>query len=232
MTDLRATPPIKDWPDEDRPRERLFRFGPHSLSDAELIAIMLRTGDATSGKNALEIARAVLEKFGGLRSLAGRESQELCTIQGIGPVKAAQLAAAIELGRRLEAPDIERVSFTSSVDVARYFTPRLRDLKKEVFIVLLLDARNRLIRPVTISEGSLTASIVHPREVFKPAILESAAAVIFLHNHPSGDPAPSQDDLKITSQLVEAGRMIDIRVLDHIIIGHRNFVSLAGKGLI
>jgi DNA repair protein RadC len=232
MTGLGAVTTIKDWPDEERPRERLFRFGAHTLSDAELVAILLRTGDAASGQNALDMARALLNRFGGLRGLAGREVQELCRMQGMGFVKAAQVAAAIEIGRRLEAPDIDRVSFTSSVDVARYFSPRLRDLKKEVFIVLLLDARNRLIRSVTVSEGSLTSSIVHPREVFKPAILESAASVIFLHNHPSGDPAPSQDDLKITAQLVEAGRLIDIRVLDHIIIGHRSFVSLAGKGLI
>ena len=146
--------------------------------------------------------------------------------------EAAQIAAAVEIGRRLEAPPLDRVSFISSTDVAQYFIPRLRDLHKEVFMVLLLDARNCLIRGVTISVGSLTASIVHPREVFKPAILDSAASVIFIHNHPSGDPTPSQDDLKITSQLVEAGRMIDIRVLDHIIIGRGSFTSLAGKGFI
>lgn len=228
MTELQTVTPIKDWPDEDKPRERLFKFGVHTLSDAELVAILLRTDDAT--RNALDMARVLLRQFGGLRRLAGREVQELCAIRGVGPVKTAQLAAAVEIGRRLEAPDIDRVSFTSSADVSRYFSPRLRDLKKEVFLVLLLDARNRLIRAVTVSEGSLTASIVHPREVFKPAILESAAAVLFLHNHPSGDPTPSQDDLKITTQLVEAGRMIDIRVLDHIIIAHKGYVSLAGKG--
>lgn len=232
MTESRSVVAIKDWPQDDRPRERLVKYGARTLSDAELVAILLRTGDSSAGRNALDIARELLQRFGGLRNLASRDVRELCSVQGIGLVKAAQVAAAIELGRRLEAPDIERVAFGSSTDVAHYFLPRLRDLRKEVFLVLLLDARNKLIKEVTVSEGSLTASIVHPREVFKPAILESAASVIFIHNHPSGDPTPSQDDLKITAQLVEAGRMIDIRVLDHIILGHRTFTSLASKGLI
>ena len=232
MTELHTVMGIKEWAEDDRPRERLIKFGAMSLTDTELLAILLRTGDSTTGRNALDIARDLLNHFGGLRQLACREMQELCTIKGVGQVKAAQVAAAIEIGRRLEAPDIERVAFGSSSDVAHFFMPRLRDHRKEVFIVLLLDARNRLIKEVSVSEGSLTASIVHPREVFKPAILESAASVIFLHNHPSGDPTPSQDDLKITRQLVEAGRMIDIRVLDHIILGDSTYTSLASKGLI
>lgn len=232
MTEMRSIVTIKEWPEDDRPREKLIKCGTSVLSDAELLAILLRTGDAATGRNALDIARDLLKRFGGLRNVAGREVRELCEVSGIGPVKAAQVKAAVEVGRRLEGPDVDRVAFGSSTDVANYFLPRLRDLKKEVFKVLLLDARNKLIKEVTISEGSLTASIVHPREVFKPAILESAAAVIFVHNHPSGDPTPSQDDLKITAQLVEAGRMIDIRVLDHIIVGHRTFTSLASKGLI
>lgn len=232
MTELRSVIAIKDWPSDDRPRERLVKYGAGVLSDAELVAILLRTGDAATGRNALDIARDLLHHFGGLRDLASREIRELCTVQGIGQVKAAQVIAAIEIGRRLEAPDIERIAFGSSTDVADYYLPRLRDMRKEMFVVLLLDARNKLIKEAIVSEGSLTASIVHPREVFKPAILESAASVIFLHNHPSGDPTPSQDDLKITAQLVEAGRMIDIRVLDHIILGNRTFTSLASKGLI
>ena len=232
MTELQAGLAIKDWPEEDRPRERLMKSGVHTLSDSELLALLIRTGDASQGKNALEITRALLRHVGGLHRLADRNIRELCLVRGVGPVKAAQIAAAVEIGRRLEAPPLDRVSFISSTDVAQYFIPRLRDLHKEVFMVLLLDARNCLIRGVTISVGSLTASIVHPREVFKPAILDSAASVIFIHNHPSGDPTPSQDDLKITSQLVESGRMIDIRVLDHIIIGRGSFTSLAGKGFI
>lgn len=232
MTEPRTLITVKDWPTDDRPRERLIKYGAHTLSDTELIALLLRTGDAATGRNVLDIARDLLTVSGGLRQLAGREIQELCRTPGVGLAKAAQIHAAVEIGRRLEAPDIDRVAFSSSTDVANFFMPRLRDLKREIFKVLLLDARNRLIRDVTVSEGSLTASIVHPREVFRPAILESAASVIFLHNHPSGDPTPSKDDLKITAQLVDAGNMLDIRVLDHIILGHRTFTSLAGKGLL
>jgi len=232
MTELQTVIGIKDWAEGDRPRERLVKFGPMSLTDTELLAILLRTGDSKTGRNALVIARDLLMHFGGLRQLPRREIKEFCSIKGVGQVKAAQVVAAIEVGRRLEAPDIERVAFGSSSEVAQLYMPRLRDHRKEVFMVLLLDARNRLIKEVTVSEGSLTASIVHPREVFKPAILESAASVLFLHNHPSGDPTPSQEDLNITRQLVEAGRMIDIRVLDHIIVGDHTFTSLAGKGLI
>lgn len=232
MTELQTESAINHWPEEDRPRERLMKNGAPALSDAELLALLIRTGTGFQGKNALDIARMILQFVGGLHRLACCDIRELCNVQGVGPAKAAQIIAAVEIGRRLEAPPLDRVSFVSSSDVARYFIPRLRDLQREMFIVLLLDARNGLIRGVTVSTGSLTASIVHPREVFKPAILDSAASVIFIHNHPSGDPTPSQDDLKITAQLVEAGRLIDIRVLDHIIIGRGTFTSLAGKGLI
>ena len=232
MTDLQGVTPIRDWPEDEKPRERLLKYGIHTLSDTELIALLLRTGNGAGGRDVIEISRQLLQHFGGLRHLASRELSELCQVSGVGPVKAAQIASAIEIGRRLEAQDMEQKSFVSSTDVARYFMPRLRDLRKEIFMVLMLDARNCLIRGVTVSVGSLTASIVHPREVFKPAILDSAASVIFVHNHPSGDPTPSQDDLKITAQLVDAGQMIDIKVLDHIIIGRKSFTSLAGKGLI
>ena len=166
MTELQAGLAIKDWPEEDRPRERLIKSGAHTLSDSELLALLIRTGDPSQGKNALEITRALLQHVGGLHRLADRNVRELWRVHGIGPVKAAQIAAAVEIGRRLEAPPLDRVSFVSSTDVAQYFIPRLRDLDKEVFMVLLLDARNCLIRGVTTSVGSLTASIVHPREVF------------------------------------------------------------------
>ena len=194
------------------------------VSDTDLVSKIagLSEGDA----------HEVLDRVGGLRHLATTDHEALVGMPGVGPTKAERIMAAVEIGRRLEAIDIDQKSFVSSTDVARYFMPRMRDLRKEIFMVLLLDARNTLIRGVTVSVGSLTASIVHPREVFKPAILESAASVIFVHNHPSGDPTPSQDDLKITAKLVEAGVMIDIKVLDHIIIGRKSFTSLAGKGLI
>ena len=195
-----------------------------TVSDTDLLA---RIGGLSR-----DDAHEVLDRVGGLRHLATTDLEVLVDLPGVGPATAERLLAAVELGRRLEAQDLEQKSFVSSTDVARYFMPRMRDLRKEIFMVLMLDARNCLIRGVTVSVGSLTASIVHPREVFKPAILSSAASVIFVHNHPSGDPTPSQDDLKITAQLVDAGAMMDIKVLDHIIIGRKTFTSLAGKGLI
>ena len=223
---------IKDWPKDDQPLQKLVQSGTTGLSDAELIAILLRTGHKPTDQTALDIARRLIMQYRGLHHLAGRETSELCHVTGITQTKATQLLAAIELGKRVNTPVMERVEFGSSSDVAKYYIPRMRDRKQEVFKVVLLDARNKLIKEVTVSEGSLTASIVHPREVYRAAIIECAASVIFVHNHPSGSPEPSQDDLKITTQLVEAGRFIDIRVLDHIIVGNRTFTSLASKGLI
>ena len=223
---------IRDFPDDDQPLNKLMRSGAASLTDAELLSILIRTGNRSTGENALDLARSLLTWFGGLAKIPGREWAELKAVPGIGKAKAAALVVAFELSKRIESGTQERVNFSSSTDVAQYFIPRMRDLKKEQFVVLLLDARNRLIKSVIVSEGSLTASIVHPREIYRPAILESAASVIFLHNHPSGDPTPSEDDLRITTQLVEAGRFLDIRVLDHIVLGHSTFTSLAGKGLI
>ena len=223
---------IRDWPREDQPVERLLMHGPGILSTTELVAILLQPAHRKADQNALELAREIILTFSGAHELAGRDAGELCRLPGMNRMKAAVLKAAVELGKRISTPDIERVAFGSSTDVAQYYLPRLRDLKHEIFKVLLLDARNQLIKDVTVSEGSLTASIVHPREVFKQAVIESAASVIFIHNHPSGDPTPSNDDLNITAQLVSAGRMIDIRVLDHIIIGNSTFTSLASKGMI
>ena len=231
MTVVKTALAIRDWPKDDQPDEKLKRWGVQNLSDAELLALLLRTGNGSLGMNILDVARQFLVQCGGLHALSGREFRELSQIAGIGQTKAMQILCAVELSKRIQTPKIEEVAFNSSAEVANYFMPRLRDLKKEIFIVILLDARNKLIKVETVSEGSLTASIVHPREVFKPAILESAASVIFIHNHPSGDPTPSQDDLKVTNQLVEVGRLMDIRVLDHVIVGSRNFTSLAGKGL-
>lgn len=232
MTVLHPVQTIKDWPKDDQPQEKLRHQGLTVLSDAELLALLLRTGHAATGQNALDLARALLIRFGGLCHLAGREVCEFCVVPGIGPVKAAQILAAIELGKRLDTPDPDRIAFGSSTEVANYFIPRMRDLKKEVFKVLLLDARNKLIKEVTVSEGSLTASLAHPRETFRAAILECAASVIVVHNHPSSCVEPSQEDLAITKQLMDAGKLIDIRVLDHIIVGHRTFTSFASKGLI
>ena len=228
MTSLKSVCTIREYPPQDQPHARMHRHGANTLTDTELLAMVIRRG--TTGCNAIDVARDLLQRFGGLHSLGGRQIAELCKVPGIGPVKAGQIMVMVEMSKRLDP--IDRISFLSSADVAKHYMPQFHHTQQEVFTVLILDARNRLIREHRASEGSLTASIVHPREVFKLAIIESAASVIFLHNHPSGDPTPSQDDIKITKQLVDAGKIIDIRVLDHIILGYHKFTSLSGKGLI
>jgi DNA repair protein RadC len=224
---------IKDWPEAERPREKLLAAGAESLSDAELLALILRTGDAASHCNALDHARHLLTRFGGLRSLAQATIAELCEIKGIGPAKAAELHAVFHLGRRFRDTVLEPgMLFSTAREVFSHYHETLRDLKRERFIAILLDNKNRIIRDVQISEGSLTASIVHPREVFVPVVRESAAAVLFVHNHPSGDPEPSREDLDITTRLRQAGELMGVRVLDHIIIGSNRYVSLADRGLL
>lgn len=220
---------IAYWPESERPRERLLSKGPDALSDAQLLAILLRTGRRDS--SAVQVAMELLRHVGGLGGLVKSGVEELCSIEGVGPAKAAQLKAALELGRRsLATPLSTGMRVSSSADLFRHFYPILRDRKQELFKVVLLDAKNAVIKETTISEGSLTVSIVHPREVFASAIRESAAAVIFLHNHPSGDPTPSQDDHRLTDRLVAAGRLLGISVLDHVIIGDGRYVSFADEG--
>lgn len=173
----------------------------------------------------------LLYRLDGLQGLSNRSVEELCRTSGIGPAKAAQLKAAIELGKRvLAAPLSSGTRIASSADLFRHYYPLLRDLRREVFKVLLLDAKHAVIREATVSEGSLTVSVVHPREVFNLAVRESAAAVIFLHNHPSGDPTPSEEDRTLTARLVAAGDLIGIQVLDHLIIGDGRYTSFADRG--
>src|ERR1051326_8175857 len=203
--------PIKDWPEEDRPREKLLQRGPENLTEAELIAILLRTGN--TGQSA-QIA-------------------EMAAVKGIGPAKSAQLKAGLELGRRLARQKWETGrALKSAEDVYRDFSDRLGKQKREMFYVVLLTNKNKKIREVKISEGSLTASLVHPREVFNPVIRESAAAVIFVHNHPSGDPAPSPEDIDITKRLKQVGEVMGVRVLDHVVIGHGRYYSFSDKGML
>jgi DNA repair protein RadC len=222
---------IRGWPESERPRERLFREGPEALTDAQLLAILLRVGWPAS--SAIQVAMDLLRQARGVQGLAHRGCEELCRVAGIGPAKVAQLKAAIELGKRvLAAPLSTGAQIGSSADLSQHYFPRLRDLKHEVFKTILLDARHTIIRDVTVSEGSLTLSIVHPREVFNLAVRESAAAVIFLHNHPSGDPQPSMEDRDLTARLVAAGDVLGIRVLDHLIIGDGRYVSFADQGWI
>jgi DNA repair protein RadC len=226
------TQPIKEWPESDRPREKLIEKGPETLSNAELLAIILRTGDASTGQSALDYGRVLMTQFGeSLRQLEEASVQEICATKGIGPAKAAQIKAALELGKRFAEEEIKRgEQFRSSADVFNHYREHLSGLKKEEFHVLLLDAKNRKIRDVRVSEGSLTSSLVHPREVFNPVIRESAAAVILVHNHPSGDPSPSQEDLHITRRLREIGEVMGVRVLDHIVIGKGKYVSFVDDG--
>ena len=220
---------IQLWPEEERPRERLFRSGPGSLSDAELLAILLHVG--RKDRSAVELARDVLAQLGGLRNLANRGVRELCEVNGIGPAKSAQLLAGIELGKRVLATPLSTgTRIGGSRDLFAHYAPLLRDLRHEIFKVILLDAKHTIIRDATVSEGSLTLSIVHPREVFNLAVRESAAAVIFLHNHPSGDPQPSPEDRELTARLVAAGNLLGIRVLDHLVVGDHAYVSFADRG--
>lgn len=223
---------IKDWPEDERPREKLLKRGPDTLTDAELLALILRTGDAVSGRSALDLGRELLLKFGDLRSIAAATPAEICLIKGTGPAKAACIKAALELavrfrGRRLESHE----RYTSPQQVFEHYHYTYRDRRKEYFLALLLDGKNRVIREVRVSEGSLNQSIVHPREVFSQAVRDSAAAVILVHNHPTGDPSPSREDLEITRRLREAGELMGIKVLDHIIIGDDAFLSFVTQGL-
>lgn len=229
MTMTEAHRGIGKWPATERPRERLLAKGPEVLSDAQLLAIVLRTGRRES--SAVQVAMELLQRVGGLASLARSGVDELCTIPGIGPAKVAQLRAALELGKRaLAIPLSTGTKISSSSDLFQHFHPLVRDLKHEIFKVILLDAKNMVIKETTVSEGSLTLSIVHPREVFALAVRESAAGVIFLHNHPSGDPTPSLEDRQLTDRLVAAGAVLGIRVLDHMVVGDGRYKSFADEG--
>ena len=221
---------ISRWPKKERPRERLLQHGPQPLTEAELLGILL--GKGTRKKTAIDLARELLDQYESLQKLFSRSPSELMKVKGIGSAKAAILSAAFELVRRLQSQkDIPKPSFKRSLEVANHYLPLMRDLRKEVFRVLLLNRANRLIKEVTISEGTLEASSVHPRDVFREAILEPAAGIILIHNHPSGNPTPSEEDLRITKQLVEAGRLLGIKVYDHIILAGESYRSLADEGL-
>jgi len=225
---------IKCWPEAERPREKLMQRGVSALSDAELLALILRCGDAACGRSALDLGRDLMLRFKSLRSLADASCSEIQQVKGIGPAKATCVLASLDLARRIrdkEGRPIESFTrFTSASQVFEHLNHEFRDRHKEQFLALLLDGKNRIISRALISEGSLNQSIVHPREVFNVAVRQSAAAMILLHNHPTGDPAPSPEDVEVTRRLSEAGQLMGIRVLDHIIIGEDVFYSFAENG--
>ena len=221
---------IRELPTDERPRERLINFGADALSTAELLAILLRTG--TEQRSAIGLADYLLSLNAGIRGIAGMTIEEMSQIHGIGPAKAAQIKAAIEFGRRLVAASPEeRTKIRTPRDVYNLIGPALREEKREHFIALLLDTKGGVLRQRTISIGDLSSSLVHPREVFVEAIRHSAASMIVAHNHPSGDPAPSPEDAQVTRRLIEAGELLGIEVLDHVVLGDNRWVSLKEKGL-
>ncbi|WP_264738678.1 RadC family protein [Cytobacillus firmus] len=220
---------IKDFPQDERPRERFVQNGPQSLSNHELIAILLRTG--TKDESVLQLANRLLTHFEGLRLLKDASLDEITAIKGIGSVKAIQLLAAVEIGRRISNLTYDdRYIIRSPEDGANYVMHDMRFLSQEHFVCLYLNTKNQVMHKQTIFIGSLNASIVHPREVFKEAFRRSAASIICIHNHPSGDPTPSREDIEVTKRLAESGKIIGIDVLDHLIIGENKFVSLKEKG--
>ncbi len=225
---------IKEWPADERPREKMQKNGAAGLSDAELLALVIRSGDPGTKQSAIDLGRELIQHFSGnLRELAVADLSEICAIKGMGLAKATSVKAAFALASRFQARKLERFDrFTSPQQVFDYFHHEFRDSRKEYFLVLLLDGKNRIIRRVQISEGSLNQSIVHPREVYLPAVKESAAAIILVHNHPTGDPAASSEDIAITRRLKEAGEIMGIKVLDHIIVGDGEYLSFVERGLL
>lgn len=222
---------IKDYPAGERPRERLERLGPAALSNVELLTILIGSGGP--GASADLLARRILAAHPSLRGLASAPLSEIRALPGIGAANAARLAAACELGGRLQRERRgRRVVLSSPRAVWRHLAYELRDRDRERFLALCLNARNELVRETVVSMGSLNASIVHPREVFKPALACSAAAIVIVHNHPSGDPAPSREDQEVTQALSEAGQLLDIPLHDHVIIGADSYYSFRDGGLL
>lgn len=223
---------VKELPLDDRPREKLLMRGAQNLSDAELVAILLRTGK--KGNSVIEIARELIQTEGNLAMLATKSVDSLQKVSGIGKDKAATLAAAFELSRRIlsQSKWFSDQKVTSPQDIADIFIPLLRDDNKERFIVVCLNSSNKIIKHETISIGNLNSSVVHPREIFKVAIDNSSASIILIHNHPSGNPEPSNEDISITKKIVESGKILDIPVFDHLIIAGETYTSFVEKRLI
>jgi DNA repair protein RadC len=223
-------PMIRDLPSGERPRERLMHYGAQAVSSAELLAIIIRTG--SGGESVLRLAERLLAAFDGLTGVARASLTELQQVKGIGPAKAVEIKAALELGRRLlaTAPE-ERPVVSSPADAANLLMSEMSLLEKEHLRVILLDTRNRVISTPTVYIGSLNTSVIRIAELFRPAIKQNAAAIIVAHNHPSGDPSPSPEDVRVTREIVKAGKLLSIELLDHVIIGRNRFVSLKEREL-
>jgi DNA repair protein RadC len=223
---------ITDWPEQDRPREKLMNLGAENLSSAELLAILIANG--TRKLSALDLGKALIKKFRSLENLSQASIEELQMLEGIGPAKAITLLASFQLSRNMtrEMAENQIKYFKSPDDVAAIFIPKLGHLKQEVFSIALLDSGGKYIYSRDITRGTINASLIHPREVFRVAIKEAAASIILVHNHPSGQLEPSKEDLSVTGQLVETGELVGIPVKDHLIIAGNKFISLREKGYI
>ncbi len=227
---MTTTPPLRELPPEARPRERLLAEGPELLGTRELLAVLLRSG--VCGTSSLHLADQLLRRFGDLRGLARARPEELSAVPGVGPAKAATLLAAFELARRLQGPDpASRPTIRSAQDAAAVLASRMAHRDQEHFWVLLLNTRHEVVGIVETSRGGLNAASVEPREVFREAIRRGAYAIIAAHNHPSGDPEPSPDDVRLTQALSKAGALLGVRVLDHLVMGEGRFVSLRERGV-
>ena len=223
---------VRDLPLSERPRERLLKLGSEALSAQEILALIL--GRGIKGESVMVTSQKLLTRFGNLKGIANASVEELTEIKGVGLAKAAQIKAVLELSKRLEgdAGERQKPMVKSPEDVVKVVKSQLKGKKKEHFLVLCLDTRNRLINCKPVSMGSLDTSIVHPREVFKEAVSSSAASVIFVHNHPSGDPEPSKEDIELTKRLAKAGEIVGIEVLDHIVVCDRSYLSLKASDLL
>lgn len=217
---------VKEMPEQNRPRERFLKYGPQTLSDAELMAIILRTG--TIQENVIDMSNRLIKEYS-LEKLFDCSLKELQEIKGIGPSKAMQILAMAELGKRYSQTKFTTKFFSSASKVYEFMREKLEDKKQENFVVMLLNNRNYLIDDILITKGVLNASIIDPREIFKPAIKHSASRIILVHNHPSGDSSPSKEDIEVTKNIIEAGELLGIKVLDHVIIGKNSYWSWKEK---
>ena len=230
MTDPIHSTGVREMPEEERPRERLAQAGPEALRDAELLAILFRTGTRSMG--AVALGEKLLRHFGGLRTVARASLEELQQVDGIGAVKAIEIKAALELGKRLVTfTERDRPKITGASDVADLLMVRYKEYEHECFKCMILNTKNEVLKTVDVSHGGLDGTLAVPRDVFKQAVRDGASAVILCHNHPSGDPEPSPDDIDLTKRLCESGALLGIRVLDHVIFGDGRFVSLKDRGL-